>query len=43
MKVRDDEKKDVKQANRMLRDLDYDEALEDLKEDEVLKHYHVWS
>jgi len=34
MKVREDEKKDVKQANRMLRSLDFDEALEDLKEDE---------
>ena len=36
MKVRNDDKKDVKQANRMLRELDYDEALEGLKEDEVL-------
>ena len=36
MKVRDDEKKDVKKANRILRELDFDEALEGLKKQEVL-------
>ena len=38
MKVRKDEKKDVKQANRMLRELDYEEAMEGLKKDEVINN-----
>ena len=38
MKVRKDEKKDVKQANRMLRELDYEETLEGLKKEEVISN-----
>eukprot|EP00090_Calanus_glacialis_P034684 TRINITY_DN5853_c0_g1_i1.p1 TRINITY_DN5853_c0_g1~~TRINITY_DN5853_c0_g1_i1.p1 ORF type:complete len:535 (-),score=128.27 TRINITY_DN5853_c0_g1_i1:119-1723(-) len=37
MKVRKDEKKDVKQANRMLRELDYEETLEGLKKEERMQ------
>ena len=38
MKVRTDKNRDVKQANRMLRELDYEETLEGLKKEDVISN-----